>query len=105
MVTGRIQVDGKELDVEMEGKTKADGKVGLEGSIQQGKEKVGIDFQCSSVLDAHLPPATRTVTLQGWSWWRRMRTRSSCATFLPNPPGRRKTPAVTPMNHLPAICN
>ena len=40
MVTGRIQVDGKELDVEMEGKTKADGKVGLEGSIQQGKEQV-----------------------------------------------------------------
>merc|ERR1719234_2822596 len=33
------QVDGKELDVEMEGKTKADGEVGLEGSIQHGKEK------------------------------------------------------------------
>jgi len=32
-------VDGKELDVEMEGKTKADGKVGLEGLIQHGKEK------------------------------------------------------------------
>ena len=88
-------MDGKELDVEMEGKTKADGKVGLEGLIQQGKEKVGIDFQCSSVLDAHLPP-TRTATLHRWSWWRRMRTRSSCATFLPNPPRRRKTPAGTP---------
>ena len=41
-------MDGKELDVEMEGKTKADGKVGLDGSIQHGEEKVGIDFQCSS---------------------------------------------------------
>ena len=38
-----IQVEGKEMDVEMEGKTKADGKVGLEGSIQHGKEKVRID--------------------------------------------------------------
>merc|ERR550519_3014242 len=33
------QVEGKELDVEMEGKTKADGDVELEGSIQHGKEQ------------------------------------------------------------------
>ena len=39
-----IQVEGKEMDVEMEGKTKADGEVGLKGSIQHGKEKVRIDL-------------------------------------------------------------
>merc|ERR1711990_676017 len=33
------QVVGKEMDVEMQGKTKADGGVGLDGSIQHGKEK------------------------------------------------------------------
>merc|ERR1711874_695873 len=33
------QVEGKEMDVEMQGKTKADGEVGLAGSIQQGKER------------------------------------------------------------------
>ena len=44
-----IQVEGKEMDVEMEGKTKADGKVGLEGSIQHGKEKVRIDCQCGLI--------------------------------------------------------
>ena len=38
-----MQVEGKEMDVEMKGKTKAEGKVGLEGSIQQGEEQVRID--------------------------------------------------------------
>merc|ERR1719239_1841239 len=33
------QVDGKEMDVEMQGKTKAEGEVGLEGSIQHGKQQ------------------------------------------------------------------
>ena len=43
LVTDMIQVDGKEMDVEMKGKTKAEGKVGLEGSIQHGEEQVRID--------------------------------------------------------------
>ena len=42
-----MQVEGKEMDVEMdvemEGKTKAEGKLGLEGSIQHGEEQVRID--------------------------------------------------------------
>ena len=41
MVIDHIQVDGEDMDVEMQGKTKAEGKVDVEGSIQQGKEKVG----------------------------------------------------------------
>ena len=45
MVIGSIQVDGEEMDVEMQGKTKAEGKVDVEGSIQQGEEKVRIDCQ------------------------------------------------------------
>ena len=35
------QVEGNEMDVEMEGKTKDDGNVVLEGSVQQGKDQVG----------------------------------------------------------------
>ena len=31
MVIGSIQVDGEEMDVEMQGKTKAEGKVDVEG--------------------------------------------------------------------------
>ena len=38
-----MQVEGKEMDVEMKGKTKAEGKVGLEGSIQHGEEQARID--------------------------------------------------------------
>ena len=38
-----MQVEGKEMDVEMKGKTKAEGKVGLEGSIQHGEEQVRTD--------------------------------------------------------------
>ena len=38
-----MQVEGKEMDVEMKGKTKAEGKVGIEGSIQHGEEQVRID--------------------------------------------------------------
>ena len=34
------QVEGNEMDVEMEGKTKDDGNVVLEGSVQQGKDQV-----------------------------------------------------------------
>ena len=45
LVIGSIQVDGEEMDVEMQGKTKAEGKVDVEGSIQQGKEKVRIHCQ------------------------------------------------------------
>ena len=45
MVIGSIEVDGEEMDVEMQGKTKAEGKVDVEGSIQQGKEKVRIHCQ------------------------------------------------------------
>ena len=45
MVIGSIQVDGEEMDVEMQGKTKAEGKVDVEGSIQQGKEKVRLHCQ------------------------------------------------------------
>ena len=43
LVTDMMQVEGNEMDVEMKGKTKADGEVGLEGSIQHGKEQVGTD--------------------------------------------------------------
>ena len=45
LVIDHIQVDGEDMDVEMQGKTKAEGKVDVEGSIQQGKEKVGIHCQ------------------------------------------------------------
>ena len=45
-----MQVEGKEMDVEMQGKTKADGEVGLDGSIQHGKVKVRIDCKCQSCL-------------------------------------------------------
>ena len=34
------QVEGNEMDVEMEGKTKDDGNVVLEGSVLQGKDQV-----------------------------------------------------------------
>ena len=40
MVHWCTQVVGKEMDVEMKGKTKAKGKVGLEGSIQHGEDQV-----------------------------------------------------------------
>ena len=38
LVTDIVQVDGKEMDVEIQGETKAEGEVGLAGSIQQGKQ-------------------------------------------------------------------
>ena len=44
MVHWCTQVDGKEMDVEMKGKTKAKGKVGLEGSIQHGEDQVRMDI-------------------------------------------------------------
>ena len=59
-----MQVEGKEMDVEMQGRTKADGEVGLDGSIQHGKEKVRIDCK----FGLRLPSATRTATLHSWSW-------------------------------------
>ena len=40
LLTDSPQVEGNEMDVEMEGKTKDDGNVVLEGSVQQGKDQV-----------------------------------------------------------------
>ena len=40
LVTDIVQVDGKEMDVEIQGETKAEGEVGLAGSIQQGEHQV-----------------------------------------------------------------
>ena len=34
----------EEMDVEMKGKTKAKGKLGLEGSIQHGEDQVRMDI-------------------------------------------------------------
>ena len=45
-----MQVDGKEMDVEMKGKTKAKGKVGLEGSIQHGEDQVRMDIWSETLL-------------------------------------------------------
>ena len=41
LLTDSPQVEGNEMDVEMEGKTKDDGNVVLEGSVQQGEDQVG----------------------------------------------------------------
>ena len=40
LLTDSPQVEGNEMDVEMEGKTKDDGNMVLEGSVQQGKDQV-----------------------------------------------------------------
>ena len=46
------------MDVEMEGKTKADGEVDLAGSIQKGKEQVRMEIAKEPKLDS-LPPGQR----------------------------------------------
>ena len=58
LVTVWIQVEGKEMDVEMQGKTKAEGEVDLAGSIQKGKEQVRMEIAIEPKLDS-LPPGQR----------------------------------------------
>ena len=104
LLTDSPQVEGNEMDVEMEGKTKDDGNVVLEGSVQQGKDQVGKHRQSTLISDYS---NNRTATLASWTWWARTRTRPSCVTSPPTTPstsrGKRGTssPAVTPSKDSP----
>ena len=60
------QVEGNEMDVEMEGKTKDDGNVVLEGSVQQGKDQVRRLCQLSTLISDY--SYNRTATLASWTW-------------------------------------
>ena len=58
LVTDIVQVEGKEMDVEIQGETKAEGEVGLAGSIQQGKQQV-VKIYCQAWSEDSLPLGQR----------------------------------------------